>query len=905
MIRIKRIISTILIVCMTVTLNVSIGYASDYENDTDGVVSESDNLLDEDDGNFSVEDLEQQTESTDNENGGQTETSPVEDMEEQSMESVENGESLQELKENSWRYTDGILTVDEPGMFGRSNFTPWTKVNGNYVNSFGDIIPNAKARGIDVSEHQGYINWDQVKKSDVSFAIIRCGYGDNYTSQDDKRWLYNVTECERLGIPYGVYLYSYAKTTEQARNEAEHVLRLISGRRLSYPVFYDLEDDKTTGTLSNDAILSIAQTFCTTIANAGYPVGVYANTYWFNTKLTNSYYDTLPKWVAQYNYQCEYQKEYMMWQCTSKGAVDGISGYVDLNFVFTDWTCRGVNTDRVSPQNINTPIKLEADIQGNIEGFQYKFVINDIAQNTWTTIQDLSQTNNAMWQPNKEGEYKIFLNVVDRDSVWHAYEQRFTIINLGWNCAGVKTDKESPQGEDTEINLSADMSGNTEGIQYKFVVNDLLNNTWTTIKPLSQVNRVTWTPTQPGSYKIFMNVIDRNGIWYEYQKPYTITDAVWSCGGIKTDKASPQVEGTKIKLSAEMTGNTKGIQYKFLINDIAQNTWTVIKDLSTTNNTTWMPTRTGSYIIFMNVVDKKGKWHEYKKEYTITAQAAWGCAGIKTDKSSPQETGTEIKLSAEMSGNTNGMQYKFVINDVTKDTWDVIKPLSDTNNVAWRPSRAGSYKIFMNVVDRNGTWHTYEKVYAITATTWNCMGIKTDKSSPQELGTGIKLSAEMSGNTNGIQYKFVINDVAKDRWDVIKPLSDINNVTWRPDQAGSYKIFMNVVDRGGTWHTYEKAYTITAATWNCMGIKTDKSSPQKTGIEIKLSAEMGGNTNGMQYKFVINNVAKDTWDTIKLLSETNNVTWKPDQAGSYKIFMNVVDRGGTWHTYEIPYQITK
>ena len=710
MIRIKKLISILLIVCMMVTLNVFTGYASDYENNTD--VVELDDVSKEQDENLSTENFEQQTEVTDDEGGEQPEEiMSTEALIDQDQEVVDE-EPSQELKENSWRYTDGVLMVDEPGMFARSNFIPWTKVNGNYINSFGDIIPNAKARGIDVSEHQGYINWEQVKNSDVSFAIIRCGYGDNYTSQDDKRWMYNVTECERLGIPYGVYLYSYAKTTEQARNEAEHVLRLINGRRLSYPVFYDLEDDNTTGTLSNDVILSIAQTFCTTIANAGYPAGVYANTYWFNTKLTDSYYDTLPKWVAQYNYQCEYQKEYMMWQCTSRGAVDGISGYVDLNFVFTDWTCMGIKTDRVSPQNIKTPIRLEADIQGNIEGMQYKFVINDITQNTWTTIQNLSQTNNALWQPSREGEYKIFLNVVDRDGTWHTYEKWYTIINSGWKCTGIKTDKASPQSEYTEIKLSADISGETEGMQYKFVINDILNNTWTTIKPLSQSGSVSWMPTQQGSYKIFMNVVDRNGTWYEYQKAYTITDAVWSCVGIKTDKASPQASGAKIKLSAGMSGNTKGIQYKFVINDIAQNTWTVIKDLSLTDNVTWTPIRPGNYNIFMNVVDRKGTWHTYEKTYTVT-DATWTCRGVKTDKASPQNIGTGIKLSAEMSGNTSGMQYKFVINDVSQNTWDIIKQLSETNSVIWTPARSGNYNIFMNVVDRNGTWHTYELPYQI------------------------------------------------------------------------------------------------------------------------------------------------------------------------------------------------
>ena len=79
-------------------------------------------------------------------------------------------------------------------------------------------------RVIDVSEHQGTINWDAVK-GHIDGAILRCGYGDNIASQDDKQWKRNADECTRLGIPFGVYIYSYATSDAQAKSEAEHVLR--------------------------------------------------------------------------------------------------------------------------------------------------------------------------------------------------------------------------------------------------------------------------------------------------------------------------------------------------------------------------------------------------------------------------------------------------------------------------------------------------------------------------------------------------------------------------------------------------------------------------------------------------------------------------------------------------------
>lgn len=260
---------------------------------------------------------------------------------------------------NSFRYQDGepVLQQDEEqrgkgSQLSRSafsnkkapsGFTAWGKnEQGQFVSSNGEVIPDVKAKGIDVSEHNGVIDWDKVKASDVDFAIIRCGYGQDMTSQDDKKWEINVTACEEREIPYGVYIYSYALNPTMAVGEANHVLRLIAGRKLTYPVYYDLEDavqDKMT-TAELDAI---NKAFCDTIRQAGYEVGVYANLYWFNNKLTGPSFAEQGKWVAQYYIKCQYTGAYDMWQCTSSGSVPGIGTAVDLNFRITDLPEYGKN----------------------------------------------------------------------------------------------------------------------------------------------------------------------------------------------------------------------------------------------------------------------------------------------------------------------------------------------------------------------------------------------------------------------------------------------------------------------------------------------------------------------------------------------------------------------------------
>lgn len=234
---------------------------------------------------------------------------------------------------NSFRYINGtpILTNNIYNKASTSS-QAWSKVDGVYVNDKGNAIPNAVAKGIDVSHHQGEINWKKVKASDVDFAIIRCGYGQDMESQDDKYWFANADACTENNIPFGTYLYSYATTKEKAIGEAKHVLRLIDGYDLQYPIYYDLEDASMSN-LSAKQLAAIAEAFCSTIEEAGYKAAIYANKFWFTTKLTDPVFDNYDRWVAEYNSTCSYTKPYTIWQCTSKGSVPGINGNADLNFV--------------------------------------------------------------------------------------------------------------------------------------------------------------------------------------------------------------------------------------------------------------------------------------------------------------------------------------------------------------------------------------------------------------------------------------------------------------------------------------------------------------------------------------------------------------------------------------------
>lgn len=184
-------------------------------------------------------------------------------------------------------------------------------------------------RVIDVSEHNGVINWVVVKKN-VDGAILRCGYGDNIKAQDDKMFARNLAECERLGIPHGVYLYSYATTETQAKSELEHILRLIKGHKFELPIYLDVEENGT-----QKFAAKACKIVCDGLKAAGYDTGVYASLSWWDNYLKNI--TAYNRWVAQWGSKCTYNGKYQMWQYTESGRIDGVLGNVDINYFYEDF----------------------------------------------------------------------------------------------------------------------------------------------------------------------------------------------------------------------------------------------------------------------------------------------------------------------------------------------------------------------------------------------------------------------------------------------------------------------------------------------------------------------------------------------------------------------------------------
>ena len=215
------------------------------------------------------------------------------------------------------------------------------------VTSEAAITPaQAIAKGLDVSKYQGAIDWPTVASQGYTFAFIRLG-----TSKSglDPTFVPNMLGASAAGLRTGAYVYSYATTVEAAVAEATFAVNAMQNMPVSFPVAFDIEDT-VHKPLTPQQQQEIVTAFCTVIENAGYYPMVYASKNWYLNRLGHTVYD---QWVAQYADACDYPLPFAVWQATSNGAIAGINGRVDIDYLYKDYTQEIIQTGWINRKGFN------------------------------------------------------------------------------------------------------------------------------------------------------------------------------------------------------------------------------------------------------------------------------------------------------------------------------------------------------------------------------------------------------------------------------------------------------------------------------------------------------------------------------------------------------------------------
>lgn len=224
-----------------------------------------------------------------------------------------------------------------------------------------------KQFGIDISCWQGEFDFEKAIKGDkpVEFAILKAGGGDDGLYKDSK-FERNYAECKRLGLPVGAYFFGRATTINKAREEAYYFISLLKDKQFEYPVYYDVEAKMVTQTNKN-TLTDIVLTFCKTLEDAGYWVGIYASQSCFDSELNDSQLSKYSHWVASWGRQVpdlKSKNETQLWQFggeVNKMRTNKIAGVIcDQNYCYVDYPSeikhRGLNGFSAAAENTEVEI---------------------------------------------------------------------------------------------------------------------------------------------------------------------------------------------------------------------------------------------------------------------------------------------------------------------------------------------------------------------------------------------------------------------------------------------------------------------------------------------------------------------------------------------------------------------
>lgn len=189
------------------------------------------------------------------------------------------------------------------------------------------------ARGIDVSEHQGEVDFNAVKNDGVDFVVIRAGYGIGHV---DKKFYANYTNAKAAGLDVGAYWYSYATDDDFCRQEAQSCIETIRGLTFEYPIFFDLEEQSQISQ-GKEFCSSLIDVFCNTLENAGYFSGFYSYLGMISSVVNDYIKSRYTCWVAQWSSNCSYTGNYGLWQYSATGNIDGIQTDVDCNYCYVNY----------------------------------------------------------------------------------------------------------------------------------------------------------------------------------------------------------------------------------------------------------------------------------------------------------------------------------------------------------------------------------------------------------------------------------------------------------------------------------------------------------------------------------------------------------------------------------------
>lgn len=580
----------------------------------------------------------------------------------------------------------GIMTMS--ALWGADSLTHQNRFSGA-----------SKVYGIDVSYYQGNIDWKKVKNSGVEFVIIRVGYrgyGSAGTLVEDPKFKTYLDGATKAGLKVGVYFYTQAITTAEAKAEAKFVLDRIKGYSLQMPVYYDIESvDYDTGRLDSAGLSKAQKTalctaFCDTIIKSGYSAGVYANYTWLNYYIDGAGLGKkYPIWLAHYTSNTNYDQRMDMWQYSGSGTVSGISAYTDVNVWYSGKLPLYVS-DLISVANTSTSNKFAWNGAPDATGYEVYQGTSPSDPNK-KKIGDTKDTFFTNSNKSTGTMYKYMVRAYSDASgkrVYGDYSDVFTTCTLPANISKI-----SASARGTSVTISWDKVSKATD----YIVEHYVNGAWKQVGTTSSLSYKVNGITQNGVNK-FRVKARRNysGVYYNGGYTYVnaeVTDIPSTVTGIRSTSNT----STSNTITWNASKKAEGYEiYQWIgTNDS-------YKLIGTTTSTKFTNSKKSSGTMYrykvraFNTVDGQRIEGAYSSELTTcTLPANVSFSLCSTDVDS-------ITLNWNKVSKATGYQVEMY----TNGTWKTLSTLSGTSYTASDLSQKTAYRFRVRAI-RNYNYINY------------------------------------------------------------------------------------------------------------------------------------------------------------------------------------------------------
>jgi hypothetical protein len=457
----------------------------------------------------------------------------------------------------------------------------------------------------------------------------------------------------------------------------------------------------------------------------------------------------------------------------------------------------------------------------------------------------------------------------------------------------------------TPITWTANASSLRGPVQYKFLMYSPQTG-WTIPQDYTQNPSLTWTPGwgDVGSNHIVQVWVRSIGSAFPYEAWVATTafDVVPTPVQLTADVDFPTPPGNPVHWTATVAGSSSvQLEYKFYVLNQATGVWTMVRDYATSNQLTWTPTSTASYVLqaWVRRAGSTVAYDVYGQSPPVSVSRSPLQVTMRADKPLPVSTGTTITWTARpKGGNTGPIQYQFVRYSAASG-WAIVKPYSTSNAYTWTPTWGEEGKYALQVWARNGgSTATYDA--------WVDSGmfdiqrapllVSVNKAFPLPPGTPVTITGQMADSSATFEYQFFVYSRGTGTWSLAQGYSTDNTFTWTPASVGSYLVQVWGRKVGSTASNDAYATTdyldVAVGPAQVTSLKASTALPARAGAAITWTATgIGGTASPLEYKFLMFSEGAG-WTVMQDWSTQNTAAWTAD-LGNHMVQVWVRSAGST------------